>query len=392
MKRFQSRPFDLAVDTISEQEIEALIEWLRGYPRLTMWEETKRFEQAWSEWLGVRFSVLCNSGSSANLLMYAALDSAKRSGNRKVVVPATGWVTTVSPGIQLGWQPCMCGTDPVTFGADIDVLKAVLERERPDTVVIVHVLGVPNRMSEIMELREAYGFNLLEDCCASHGARHQGRQVGTFGTMSAFSFYYGHHMSTIEGGIVSTDDQELYHHLLMLRSHGWLKDVPDEYGADIMRRYGWDPFFKPFCFVVPGYNLRPSDLNARIGLLQIPHLRETVERRTENHARFQERLRGRLGFAEGLPGDTISSISFCAVATSTAQRRAIVSAMDEHRMDTRLFTAGNLGRHPFWSDRYGVFADPQADKLFDCGFFLPNNQRVGLAEVDQICDVVLAAT
>lgn len=387
---FRSNRYDLAVDTISEGDIEQLISWLRGFPRLTMAEVTREFERAWSEWLGVKYSVYCNSGSSANLLMYAALDAAKRSGNRKIVVPAVGWSTTVAPAIQFGWQPFMCEADDRTYGLAIEHLSRIVERERPGTVILVHVLGTPNVMGPILDLQKQYRFNLLEDCCAAHGARHQGRLVGTFGTMSSFSFYYGHHMSTIEGGMVCTNDEDLYHHLLMSRSHGWLKDLPSAEYQRLMAHHGIDEFHSPFTFVIPGFNLRATDLQAYIGLLQLPRLNATINRRVENHLLYQERLAGKLDFARCMPGDVISSISFGAVAQSQQDRKRIVKLLIENQIDTRLFSAGNLGRHPFWAERFGLFSAPMADRIHTSGFFLPNNQSLDKQDIGRICDIVLS--
>lgn len=386
--QFKSNRFDLAVDTISRADLEEVIAWLRKYPRLTMDTEAKRFQQAWSDWLGVKYSVMCNSGASANLLMYAALDSAGRAGRRKVAVPATGWVTDVAPAIQFGWQPIMCESDPVTFGLDMDSLEKILKRDHPENVIVVHVLGVPVNMTGLLDLQKRYRFNIIEDCCASHGSRHQGRMVGTFGLISVFSFYYGHHMSTVEGGMLCTNDEKIYHQLLMLRSHGWLKDLPEADARRIMKKHRVDPFHAPFTFTIPGFNLRPTEISARTGLIQLRKLDATISRRVANHLIYQERLNGIVDFARGIPGDVISSISFCAVAKSSKARRKIVEALDKHRIDTRIFTAGNLGRHPFWVDRYGAFAAPVADKLYKGGFFLPNNQSLNDADIEYICDVV----
>ncbi len=391
VQTFHSRRHDLAVDTISESDIDDLIQWLKGYPRLTMASVTREFEAAWSQWLGVAHSVFCNSGSSANLLMYAALDSTKRSGNRKVVVPAVGWSTTVAPAIQLGWHPIMCEADAETYALDPASLEKILQTERPDNVMLVHVLGTPANMEALLSLQQRHGFNLLEDCCAAHGARFRGQLVGTFGIMSSFSFYYGHHMSTIEGGMVSTNDLELNHHLLMLRSHGWCKDLPQEKQCALMEEHGIDTFHSPFTFLVPGFNVRPLDLTAQIGLRQLPRLNEIIGRRVENHLYYQRKLEGRLEFARAGRQDTISSISFGALAASPAERKKIVAALVDHLIDTRLFSAGNLGRHPFWTERHGVFSAPMADRIHDCGFFLPNNQTLVREDLDFICAVVLRA-
>jgi CDP-6-deoxy-D-xylo-4-hexulose-3-dehydrase len=387
---FRSRRYDLAVDTIDEKDIEKLIAWLREFPRLTMADQTRAFERAWSEWLGVRYSVFCNSGSSANLLMYAALDSAKRSGNRKIAVPSVGWVTTVAPAMQFHWKPLMCEADSTTFGLDVNHLAKLVAKEKPSTVILVHVLGTPNNMGPILELQKEYGFQLLEDCCAAHGARHKGQLVGTFGKMSSFSFYYGHHMSTIEGGMVCTNDEELYYHLLMLRSHGWMKDLPSPEYQRLVLKYDIDAFHSPFTFVVPGFNLRATDLQARLGLLQLPKLDKTIQRRVENHLTYQKRLNGHYGFSQCGPDDVISSISFGAVAHSTEHRKEVVKALVKNQIDTRIFSAGNLGRHPFWYERYGVFKATVADRIHRCGFFLPNNQSLGRRDIESICDVVLS--
>ncbi len=385
---FHSQQYDLAVDTISNADLEELIGWMRAYPRLTMADVTKEFEAAWAGWLGVKYAVMCNSGSSANLLMYAALESSRTVSSKSILVPATGWATTLMPAVQLGWQPTMCESDIRTFGMDPQRLEELVKRERPEAIILVHVLGVPCDMTSILELQKKYGFQILEDCCASHGARHQGRLVGTFGAMSSFSFYYGHHMSTVEGGIVCTNDEQLYFHLLMARSHGWLKDLPPQEAARYMELHKVDAFRAPFTFVIPGYNLRPTDINAKLGLIQLRKLDDTIRRRIANHKQYQQLLQGLVDFAPGLPGDTISSISFCAVARSTAERRAFVTALDQHKIDTRIFTAGNLGRHPFWSDRYGAFSAPVADRLHACGFFLPNNQSLEPADITAICKVI----
>ena len=159
--RYNSSRYDLAVNTISKTDLDEIVSWLKKYPRLTIADETKRFEKKWSKWLSVKYSVMCNSGASANLLMYAALDAAGKSGNRKVVVPATGWPTDIAPAIQFGWKPIMCESDPRTFGLDPNCLEKILKREHPAAVVMVHALGVPADMTSIMALKKKYGFVLL---------------------------------------------------------------------------------------------------------------------------------------------------------------------------------------------------------------------------------------
>ena len=270
----------LAQDTIDRQDIDHLIEWLRTYPRLTKGAVTVDFEQQWSKWLGRPYSVHCNSGSSANLLMYYALLRSGRLRNTNIIVPSVGWVTSIAPAIQFGFTPFMCEADPDTFGLDLNHLEDLLKRHQAQTVLLVQVLGVPHRMRELQTLKDRYGFYLLEDACAAIGAEYEGRKVGTFGDMASFSFYFGHQMSTIEGGMVSSSDQAFTNLLLMLRSHGWSKDVDPARHQELVQQYQVDDFHSPFVFYEPGFNLRSTDLNAFIGLDQLRKLDAMTSRRS----------------------------------------------------------------------------------------------------------------
>ncbi|MEE8349950.1 MAG: DegT/DnrJ/EryC1/StrS family aminotransferase [Acidobacteriota bacterium] len=383
--------YHLAEDTIDEEDIDHLIEWLKTYPRLTQGEITRQFEDRWSQWLGKPYSVFCNSGSSANLLMYGALKESGRLGNLKVIVPSVGWVTTIAPAIQLGFEPIMCEADPETFALDLDHLKELIDQHHPSTVVLVQVLGVPAKMDELMALKQQHGFFLLEDTCAAIGARYQGRYLGSFGDMGSFSFYFGHQMSTIEGGMVSTGDKDLYDHLLMLRSHGWSKDLDRESHDRLVEKHGIDDFHTPFVFYQPGFNLRSTDLNAFIGLRQMDKLDWIMSRRLENHARYLSHLESHLTFQKAPEGAEVCSIHCGALARDKEQRTAIVQALVDNGVETRIFSAGNLGLHPFWENRYGRSSFPMADRIHHCGFFLPNHPSLALEAVDEICQVVTAA-
>jgi len=383
--------YHLAEDTIDRQDIDRLIGWLKTYPRLTKDKVTVEFEQRWSEWLGRPYSVNCNSGSSANLLMYYALLLSGRLKNKKVIVPSVGWVTTIAPAIQFGFEPIMCEADPDTFGLDLNHLEELLKTHRPATVVLVQVLGVPHKMQEMQALKEKYGFILLEDACAAIGATYRGYKVGTFGDMASFSFYFGHQMSTIEGGMVSTDDKTFNDLLRMLRSHGWSKDLDPATHQAMVIKYGIDDFHSPFVFYEPGFNLRSTDLNAFIGVGQIEKLDWMTARRVENHGLYKRRLGEKFTIQRCDASSQVSSISFGAVAASTEQRRSIVKALVANGIETRIFSAGNLGLHPFWYDRYGKSSFPVADRIHHCGFFLPNNPSLTQPDIEFISNVVLEA-
>ncbi len=383
--------YHLAEDTIDNKDIQNLIRWLKSYPRLTKDKLTTQLQEKWSRWLGVKYSVFCNSGSSANLLMYAVLDQSKKLKNKKVVVPSVGWVTSIAPAMQFGFDPIMCEADPDTFGLDLNHLESILKTEKPASVLLVQVLGVPHKMKEIMALKKKYGFYLLEDACAAIGASYQGKKVGAFGDMSSFSYYFGHQISTIEGGMVSTNNKEFLDLLLMLRSHGWSKDLDSKSHRALVKKYKIDDFHSPFVFYKPGFNLRSTDLNAYIGLGQVDKLDRIAAARQANHARYKKLLAPHFYIQTPPENSTVCSISFGAVAQSTEERRGIVRALEKQGIETRIFSAGNLGLHPFWYERYGKKSFPVADRIHHCGFFLPNNPSLKPKDVDFIAQTVLSA-
>jgi len=380
--------YPLAKETINNNDIDALCDWLKTYPRLTKGELTWKVEEKWAEFIGTKHAVFNNSGSSANLLMVYAAIAAGKIENKKIAVPAVGWVTTISPAIQFGLTPIMIGTDKNTYGMDLDHLEEVCKKDKPDAVIFVQVLGVPHYKKRLLELKRKYGFCLLEDACAALGAGYKdGSKVGTIGDMSSFSFYFGHQLSTIEGGMVNTDDKELYDTLLMLRSHGWGKDLDQETYDSMINENGVDDFHKPFTFFIPGFNLRATDLQAFIGLRQIEKANWVAKRRNENHLRYADNLKGYVEFQDWGENYPVS-ISFGALATSSEHRKQIVNRLVKNGIETRIYSAGNLGRHPFWTKEYGLFEDETSDKIHETGFFLPNYPELTPEEIDFICDVV----
>ena len=381
--------YPLAKETINDEDVNALCEWLKSYPRLTKGNLTIQVEKDWAEYIGTKYAVFNNSGSSANLLMVATAVQCGLIPNKKIVVPSVGWVTTISPAIQLGLEPIMCGSDKNTFGIDLDQLEKICERERPDAVIFVQVLGVPHYKERLLSLKDKYGFVLLEDACAALGARYaDGTMVGTVGDMSSFSFYFGHQLSTIEGGMVNVNNKELYDMLLMLRSHGWAKDLDKETYDGMMLKNGVDDFHSPFTFFIPGYNLRSTDLQAFLGIRQIKKAAWASENRNKNHVLYAEKLRGYVEFQEW--GDSYPvSISFGAIADNTDHRREIVNRLVDNGIETRIFSAGNLGRHPFWTNLYDEFEDRQSDKIHSRGFFVPNYPELTEEEIDFICNVIM---
>jgi CDP-6-deoxy-D-xylo-4-hexulose-3-dehydrase len=385
-----ARRYRLAEDTVDRADLEELAEWLRTDPWLTQGPLCERFEGEWARWLGVRHALFVNSGSSADLLMYYAAHLSGRLANAKVVVPAVSWATTVAPAVQLGFEPLLCEADEQTWGLDLQHLEDLLRRHEPAAVILVHVLGVPVDMAPLLQLKARYGFLLMEDACAATGSRYDGRLVGAFGEMGAFSFFFGHHLSTIEGGMVCTDDEDLHDLLLQIRAHGWPKNLSPEKEAMRARKYGVLEFNRPFTFYHPGFNVRSTDLNARLGLGQMRKLPRVLARRVENHRTYQACFRGAPGFTiQESPRAEVCSISFAALAASTEHRDRVGEALRAGGIETRPLGGGSMGRQPFWTDRYGVQALPVADRIHERSFMLPNHPGLTPEDVRHIAGVAL---
>ncbi|MDE0471027.1 MAG: DegT/DnrJ/EryC1/StrS family aminotransferase, partial [Ekhidna sp.] len=218
-------PIFLSDNTITKNELELLSEWMLEGNRLTKSVETSRFEKQFSDWIGSKYSLFVNSGSSANLLMIYAFRELGRLRNNRAIAPAVSWVTTVSPLLQFSFDTILCDCDSENLGLDLNHLEALIKKHDPALLILVHVLGHSNSMDEIKELCDRHEIILLEDTCEALGSSYNQINLGTIGNAGSFSFYYGHHISTIEGGMVVTDDYELYQTMLSLRSHGWSRDL-----------------------------------------------------------------------------------------------------------------------------------------------------------------------
>ncbi|MBI4549749.1 MAG: DegT/DnrJ/EryC1/StrS family aminotransferase, partial [Candidatus Omnitrophica bacterium] len=252
----------LMENNVTEEDRRAVIEFLKGDPRLTQSEKVRAFEQAWSEWVGVRHSVFVNSGSSANLISLAVLREIAGSG--EVLVPVLTWVSDIASVLQCGFEPVFADIDPVTLGMDDRQLEKKIS-SRTRAVFLTHVLGynaLTDRMLDVLADRRV---PLLEDACESHGAAFRGKKVGSFGLASNFSFYYGHHMSTVEGGMICTDDERVYELSRMFRSHGLVREMASE---AMKRDYrSKHPDLDPeFIFAFPADNMRGTEIQAVIGL------------------------------------------------------------------------------------------------------------------------------
>ena len=376
---------DLVKDTIDSDDIKKLISWLETNPRLTKGDLNVKFEKEWSEWLGKKYSVFVNSGSSANLAALYSLLLSGKLRNNKIIVPAVSWVTTVTPAVQFGMEPIMCECDEDNLGLNIEHLKQIIKEHDPSSIILVHVLGFPNHMNEIVELCKEHDIRLIEDTCESIGSEYEGKKLGTFGDLSTFSFYFGHHMSTIEGGMISTDDEELYHILLSIRSHGWDRDLPKSKQIELRKKYNIGDFRSLYTFYYPGFNLRATDLQAFIGLEQLKKLDLIVKNRNLNYQKYHEGIKNNEWKINPPKDSFISNFSYPVI---TKNIKVLVEKLTENNVECRPLICGSINEHPFWYERYGKQDLPISKKVHEYGLYLPNNHQMTVEEIDKVINIV----
>jgi CDP-6-deoxy-D-xylo-4-hexulose-3-dehydrase len=373
----------LVKDTISHSEIDDLCDWLKTYPQLTKGKLTEQFEKEWAQWLGTKYCVFVNSGSSANLAMLYALKISNKLKNNKIIFPCVSWVTTVSPAIQLGMNPILCETDPETLGIDVEYFEKLCKEHNPSCVCIVHVLGIPNKIKEIQEICNKYNVILIEDSCESVGTVYNEKQTGTFGLMSSFSTYFGHHYSTIEGGFVCTDDFELYEILKSIRSHGWSRDLCASTKQKLQTQYNIDDFRNLYTFYYPGFNLRATEIQAFLGIAQLKTLKDKNIKRYNNFLLYDKTIQNNYW---KLKADGF--ISNFAYPIIHPLKNKIVEQLQKYNVECRPLICGSMSRQPFFYNLYGTKKYSFSDLIHDYGLYLPNNPDITENEIQYICNIV----
>ncbi|MGA0133292.1 MAG: DegT/DnrJ/EryC1/StrS family aminotransferase [Opitutales bacterium] len=365
------RTVKLADNTISAEEMSSLADWLKEGHQVTKGPLTRQFEAEFAAYTGTKYSIMVNSGSSANLLMAYSLLEAGYLRNKKVIVPAVSWITTLSPFVQMGFECFLCDSDAKDLGVDINHLEELLKKEQPALLILVHILGHPNQMDAVRRLCAQHGCLVIEDACEALGSEYKGVKTGALSLAGSFSFYYGHHISTIEGGAITTSDDKLYSVMLSIRSHGWSRDVPEADRQAWKKEFAIDDFREFYSFYYPGYNLRSTDLNAYLGRLQLKRLPEIAKVRARNFELYRQTLPE--FWSQSSEGGFVSSFSF---GTYVQNRLEVSKHLLAHGVECRPLVCGSMGRQPFWIKMHGVTRLPVADKVHDYGLYLPNHANI----------------
>ena len=376
----------LVSDTINREDINALINWLQQepIPKLTKGDLTKELEEKWAKKIGSKYSVYLNSGSSAIFLTLAALIQSKKLKNNKIVIPSLSWATDVSSPILLNMQPLMCDCNLEDLSCDLFHLEKIFKKESPSTFLLVSPLGLVPKMEEIVDLCKKYDVILLEDVCESMGSKYQNKYLGTFGFASFFSLYFGHHLSTIEGGFINTDDEDFYHLLVMMRSHGWDRDLPEQKRNELRKKYKQNEFESLYTFYVPGFNLRSTDLQAFIGLRSIDRLDEYAEKRNKNFVDFISKTNVGINFRI----DKNDFISNFAIPVISKNRNKIVNDLINNNIEVRPLIAGNMVEKPMWYENYEKLILPNAELVDKFGFYIPNHQDITTDDMDKMSEII----
>jgi CDP-6-deoxy-D-xylo-4-hexulose-3-dehydrase len=275
------------------------------------------------------------------------------------------------------------------LSVDLNHLESVFQKESPAAMILVSVLGLSPDMDKIVELCEKYDVILIEDNCESQGTSYKGKRLGNFGLMSSFSTYFGHTMSTIEGGVITTNDEEIYHTLLQLRSHGWSRDLPVEKQKILQDEWDCDDFSNLYTFFIPGFNLRSTDLQAQIGINQLEKIDRIIEKRNENFKYYQELLSPHVWFPKETLESFTANFAIPVILKSKQQKQQLIEDLLENNISCRPLISGSMGSQPFYKKIYGEYILPNCSVIDERGIYVPNHPQMEKEDIERICKIIL---
>jgi CDP-6-deoxy-D-xylo-4-hexulose-3-dehydrase len=368
--------YPLASSTWDDNELKA-IQKVIDKDMYTMGESVSKFEKDFANFVGSKYCVMVNSGSSANLLGVAALfytKNPKLKRGDEVIVPAVSWSTTYFPLYQYGLKLKFVDVDLQTLNFDLEQLKLAVT-DKTKMILAVNLLGNPNDFDAIYDIIGNKDIILMEDNCESMGAEYKGKQTGTFGVVGTFSTFFSHHMSTMEGGLITTNDKEIYHILISLRAHGWTRHLPKE---NLISNKSDDWFEESFRFLLPGYNVRPIEMSGAVGLEQLKKLPRFLENRRSNAKLFVELFNDSKDFIiqKNIDNSSWFGFSFIIKPGSSLNRKDIIKKLTNNNIDCRPIVTGNFTKNKVleYFD-YEIFGDMKNAKYLDKnGFFVGNHQ------------------
>ena len=386
----QNYTWPLMKNTVTLSDRLKMAKFVLTSDKLTQGNEVRKFEEEWSEWLGVKHSLFVSSGSTANLLLVSAWKELYDiPNNAKVIVPACTWVTNVAPIIQCGLTPIFCDINLEDYSFDLDKLQELRDQYGEDIygIFVTHLLGFPAQVEKFHEIFP--NAHILEDVCESHGAvLENGKKAGTYDVGGTFSFYFGHHMTTVEGGMVSTNDPELYDLMRIKRSHGMARE--SLYFETYKEKY---PDVNPsFLFVTDGYNLRNNEIGAVLGRSQLKRLDSMIEIRNRNYERYLDIIKRYSNstvettyYVPKTKGQ-VSSFCFPIVCNNTLVFKDVEELLKRYHIEYRPIVGGNLLRQPFLREYSAECLN--ADIAHEKGLYIGNNHFVNDSNLDTLDEIL----
>jgi len=382
--------YPLASSSWGEEELAAIQAVIQN-DRYTMGEQVQQFENMFAKKFGSRYAVMVNSGSSANLLVIAALCYKKENplkAGDEVIVPSLSWSTTYYPVHQYGMKLVFVDIDLKSLNIDVNLFESALS-ERTKAVLVPNILGNPAELVKIKNFCDEHNLYLIEDNCESMGAKLNNKYTGTFGICGTFSSFFSHHISTMEGGVIATDDEELYHLMLSLRSHGWTRHLPDE---NKLCKKSLDPFYEAFRFILPGYNIRPIEMSGAIGIEQLKKLDGFLQARRENAVYFKKLFADDHRFILQQENGSSSwfGFSFIICPDVEVNRDEVTKKLSDASIDVRPVVSGNFLQNDVIRHLdHKVIGEHQNSQLVhDQGFFVGNHQFDIRDKLDYLFEVL----
>ena len=383
--------FPLMHNNISRDDLNKLIDYLKkDNPNLTQSQNVLKFEAEWSKWLNVKYSVFVNSGSSANLLSMSVLRELYGTG--EIIVPTLTWVSDIASVIQNGFIPIFVDINPRNLCMDEkQILKKINKKTK--AVFMTYAQGFNGLSDNLLKVLQKKSIPLIEDVCESHGAYFKNKKLGSYGLMSNFSFYYAHHMSTIEGGMICTNNKKIYQILRMLRSHGLVRESNDQKINYIYnKKY---KYLNPeFIFAYSGYNVRSTELNAVIGLNQLKSLDKNIKKRNINHSLFIDKIdKNKFQTNFDLEGSSNYAFNLILKEKNTKFFKKLIESMKKNKIEFRRGSAGggNQLRQPylqkFIRNKYWLNF-PNTEHIHFYGFYLGNYPSLSKSDVIYLCSLL----
>jgi CDP-6-deoxy-D-xylo-4-hexulose-3-dehydrase len=378
-------------DNIDKEDIKNLINFLSSpnIPKLTNGPKVVEFENAWGNWLGTKYNLMVNSGASANELTILALNEMYEDGD--IIIPPLTWISDVSSVIFSKFNPVFCDINLKNLSFDLNRLKKLIT-PKTRAIFLTHVLGINGLTDELLDLCKRNNIHLIEDVCESHGTTFKGKKVGSYGFVSNFSFYFAHHMSTIEGGMICTDDERFYQICRALRSHGMIREMTNEsMKNEIINQH--PDLNKDFIFLRPSHNFRSTEINAVIGLSQLPKLDSNNKKRIDNYNYFMSKLDSSKYITDlNLEGQCNYAFTVILKEPSMVTRLNIELRLKEAKIEFRrgMSGGGNQLRQPYIKKYFKIDYNefPNVEHVHDFSWYIGNYPSLQFEKIDTLINVL----